>query len=189
MDKTKTDLRVIKTRKAIKEAFLKLIQEKGYERITIQDIANEALISKNTYYLHYLDKPDLMEQLMKESMDRLNVCIVSTNLKDISKKDVYKTILVETFNVIQSDNVFYKCMLSQNGQQNFSTQLKETMKSFMISGLGKRYQPHMEVRIEYMCSGLVGVIGQWINHDSNLTVEEIITQVSELNYRIVSDML
>ncbi|MEG2018754.1 MAG: TetR-like C-terminal domain-containing protein, partial [Clostridium sp.] len=152
-------------------------------------IANEALINRNTFYLHYLDKPDLMEQLTKESMDRLNVCIISNNLKNISNKDIFKTILVETFKVIQSDIVFYQSMLSQNGQQNFSTLLKETMKNFMISNLEKRYKPHMEVRIEYMCSGLSGVICLWINDSSNLAVEDIINQVSELNYRIVSDML
>ncbi|MEH7395415.1 TetR/AcrR family transcriptional regulator, partial [Priestia megaterium] len=44
----KTDLRVIRTRKMIKESFIDLIQEKGYESITIRDIADNALINRAT---------------------------------------------------------------------------------------------------------------------------------------------
>ena len=41
LGKDKVNLRILKTRKAIKEAFLRLVQTKGYERITVQDIAKE----------------------------------------------------------------------------------------------------------------------------------------------------
>ncbi|WP_415782960.1 TetR/AcrR family transcriptional regulator, partial [Bacillus manliponensis] len=58
---TKTDLRIVRTRKLIKEAFLDLIQTKGYESITIQNIADSALINRATFYLHYKDKQDLLD--------------------------------------------------------------------------------------------------------------------------------
>jgi AcrR family transcriptional regulator len=51
----KTDLRVIRTKKMIKESFIDLIQEKGYESITIRDIADHALINRATFYLHYVE--------------------------------------------------------------------------------------------------------------------------------------
>ncbi len=55
----KTDLRVIRTKKSIKRALLGLLKEKNYNKITIQDISEEAIINRNTFYLHYLDKDDL----------------------------------------------------------------------------------------------------------------------------------
>ena len=45
----KTDLRVIRTQKSIKEVFLKLLKAKKYEQISIQDIATEAIINENAY--------------------------------------------------------------------------------------------------------------------------------------------
>ncbi|MFC3419924.1 TetR/AcrR family transcriptional regulator [Salinicoccus hispanicus] len=57
----KKDLRTIKTKRAIDAAFTKLIQEKGFEAMTIKDIAEEAVINRGTFYKHYLDKYDLLE--------------------------------------------------------------------------------------------------------------------------------
>ncbi|MEH7318966.1 TetR/AcrR family transcriptional regulator, partial [Priestia megaterium] len=67
----KTDLRVIRTRKMIKESFIDLIQEKGYESITIRDIADNALINRATFYLHYVDKQDLVDKLIDEVFEEL----------------------------------------------------------------------------------------------------------------------
>ncbi|WP_455718213.1 TetR/AcrR family transcriptional regulator [Anaerosporobacter sp.] len=190
MDKKKVDLRILKTRRAIKEAFLRLIQTKGYERITIQDIAEEAIINRNTFYLHYVDKPDLMEHLLQESMEKLNVCI-NLEKKDIQEidKDMFISLLNETFKVIEADIVFFKTMLSQNGQPNFSTHLKEVLKSFMLTSIGDRYNQNMKVSLEYMISGLTGVICMWIVNSENLVVEEVIEQLSEIHFHIVLDLL
>ncbi|MDN6291733.1 MAG: TetR/AcrR family transcriptional regulator, partial [Tetragenococcus halophilus] len=56
--KSKTDLRVIRTRKMILEAFMKLVSEKGYNNVTIQNIAEEAMINRATFYAHFKDKED-----------------------------------------------------------------------------------------------------------------------------------
>ena len=87
MKQEKTDLRILKTRKAIKEAFLTLIYSKGYDRMTIQDIADEAMINRNTFYLHYVDKIELMESLCQDSIDQLDVCI-HLETKDIDEMNI-----------------------------------------------------------------------------------------------------
>ena len=57
------DLRVKKTRKSIKDAFLELRSRKSLDKITITELAKLAVISKATFYLHYKDIYDLSEQL------------------------------------------------------------------------------------------------------------------------------
>ena len=67
----KTDLRVQRTRKMIIEAFFKLVETKGYEAVTIQDIADEAMINRATFYAHYEDIYDLMfkvERLIRQDL-------------------------------------------------------------------------------------------------------------------------
>lgn len=191
MGKDKVDLRIIKTRKAIKEAFLTLVQTKGYERITIQDIAEEAMINRNTFYLHYVDKPNLMDNLWKESIEKLNVCItLEVNDSQEMNRDMFISILSETFKVIEDDIVFFKAMLSENGHPNFSTHLKEVLKSIMLSGIGDHY-PNQKIKIglEYIISGLVGVICMWIKDSENLVVEEVVEQLSEIHFHNVLDLL
>ena len=73
----KPDLRVVRTQKAIREAFLKLLNERRYEQITIQDISEEAMINRNTFYLHYTDKEDLLTKLSDKCLNELNVSLSS----------------------------------------------------------------------------------------------------------------
>lgn len=61
MDKRNIQYR--RTDRAIVQAFLKLLEQKPYERITVQEILEEALVSRNTFYLHYRDKADIAECL------------------------------------------------------------------------------------------------------------------------------
>lgn len=58
------DLRVIKNRRGIEEAMLLLLQEKEFSKVTVQDICQAALVSRSTFYAHYLDKYDLLEKIV-----------------------------------------------------------------------------------------------------------------------------
>lgn len=66
---TKTDLRIIKTRANIRNSFIELLLEKDFNEITIQNILDQALINRSTFYNHYSDKYDLVEQLITELME------------------------------------------------------------------------------------------------------------------------
>ena len=60
------DLREKKTKRSIKNAFIKLRSTKPLERITIKELVESAEISKATFYLHYRDIYDLSDSLQKE---------------------------------------------------------------------------------------------------------------------------
>lgn len=57
------DLRVRRTRSSIREAFIKLAQKKKIKRITIKELAEEAMINKATFYLHYSDLEALVSEI------------------------------------------------------------------------------------------------------------------------------
>ena len=67
----KTDLRIIKTRRSIKEAFMELIMMKPVNKITVTELAERAEISKGTFYLHYLDIYDLYNRLVEEVANKI----------------------------------------------------------------------------------------------------------------------
>lgn len=60
------DLRITKTRAAIKKAFLEIRATKSLEKITIKELSAAANINKATFYLHYSDIYDLSEKLERE---------------------------------------------------------------------------------------------------------------------------
>ncbi len=55
----KTDRRVRRTREVLQKALFDLIHERGYDAITVQDIADRANVGRTTFYLHYSSKDDL----------------------------------------------------------------------------------------------------------------------------------
>ena len=54
------DRRVRKTREALYSAFAALVAERGYDRLSIQDIIDEADVGRTTFYAHFKTKDDLL---------------------------------------------------------------------------------------------------------------------------------
>ncbi|MEU6540208.1 TetR/AcrR family transcriptional regulator [Streptomyces sp. NPDC047000] len=57
---TRPDRRVRRTQQALQSALLRLMAEKGYENVTIQDIIDRADVGRSTFYNHYSNKDELL---------------------------------------------------------------------------------------------------------------------------------
>ncbi|MCI2062667.1 MAG: TetR/AcrR family transcriptional regulator [Eubacteriaceae bacterium] len=66
MAKNDSDLRVVRTKMNIKNAFMELIRKKPVEKITVTELAKAAMINKGTFYLHYQDIPVLYKEVILE---------------------------------------------------------------------------------------------------------------------------
>ena len=59
------------TKQAIIEAFLKLLNERPMNQITVKDIVERCGINRNSFYYHFADLPTLVETILKEDADQL----------------------------------------------------------------------------------------------------------------------
>lgn len=66
------DLRVRRTEMMIQEALISLIAEKGFDTITVGDIAERAMINRATFYRHYEDKYALVRAIFEKAMQKLH---------------------------------------------------------------------------------------------------------------------
>ena len=60
-----------RTKKAISEVFWQLLEEKPYNKITVQNIVERCQVNRNTFYYHFQDIPDLTEYSIKEWTDQV----------------------------------------------------------------------------------------------------------------------
>ncbi|MCK4724588.1 MAG: helix-turn-helix transcriptional regulator, partial [Anaerolineales bacterium] len=70
-ERTGIDRRVRRTRRALRQALLDLMDEKGYDEVTVEEITNRADIGRTTFYLHYRAKQDLLLEQFGELIDQL----------------------------------------------------------------------------------------------------------------------
>jgi AcrR family transcriptional regulator len=65
----KTDPRVARTRKLIEDAFLDVMNEKGFEELSVQDVADRAGINRVTFYSHFVDRYALLRHAIRKAFD------------------------------------------------------------------------------------------------------------------------
>ncbi|MCM1188576.1 MAG: TetR/AcrR family transcriptional regulator [bacterium] len=59
------------TKKAIKDTFIRLLDEKPLSRITVKDIVEECGVNRNSFYYHFQDIPTLIEEIVTEDADQI----------------------------------------------------------------------------------------------------------------------
>lgn len=179
------DLRVIRTKNAIRNALVELIEEKGFKAFTVKDITNKAKINRGTFYAHYQDKYDLMIKCQEEIMQEMSK-LVKQNLPNViaefetnSPPITPFTLAVSIFEYLNDNSEFMKAVLSPKGDLSFQT----TLKDFMWKTLFEN-NPHALVKKEnllvpvqyltsYIASAHIGVIQQWLNSGRKESPQEM----------------
>ena len=179
----KTDLRIIRSKHSIKKAFIELLNEKGYEKITIQDIADKAMINRNTFYLHYQNKPDLLNRSMDELLEELNITL---NLCSSSKTPVSGSKLEQLMQIIlekiQNNIPFYKALLlDENRIYGFQSKMEEIIKKTVADGLDNtQLKISKELLLQYIASTFMGIVIWWVKNDLSYTPKELASQIGKI---------
>lgn len=112
------DPRVIRTRQLLRDALVELIDEQGYEKITVQDITKRATLNRATFYLHFRDKLDLLYQSSMETLQQLVRCI-HPNFEEKKEFDLLPNYdqphdtFMRLFEQIASNSKLYKVYLTE----------------------------------------------------------------------------
>ena len=75
MSQQEKGLRLRRTQKLLREALIELIEEQGFEALTVGEITERAMVSRAAFYRNYQDKYALVEQIFEEAMQALFTAI------------------------------------------------------------------------------------------------------------------
>ncbi len=67
--KKRVDPRVLRTRKLLEQAFLELMNEKGFQEMTIHEITERATVNRATFYAHFEDKDDMLDSFICQHLN------------------------------------------------------------------------------------------------------------------------
>lgn len=141
------DLRVVKTKTSIKNAFLELRRKKSIEKITVKELSEIAMINKATFYLHYSDIYELAEEIENETIQEIFDDIKSLDLIFDSPSKLTKEFMMafyrryEIISVLFSDIRSGKLVdkieqeIKKRVLKNDENLEKELMLTFIIQGV------------------------------------------------------
>lgn len=183
----KTDLRVIKSQNAIENAFINLVEIKGFENITIKEIAEKAVVNRNTIYLNYGSKEDILESIVKNSFKKHFGNITDETFKSvgISKRKI-ETIYRNLFKVIDENIELYRILLIDNASSGYlQTELLKMRKK--IEGMIKPLNEN-KIKLTFVMSGVVGILNNYITLAIGTAEEniKILTDLTVSNLRHIS---
>ncbi len=183
-----TDLRIIKTRKALKDALVELMNTKGFDKVTVQNLTTTAMVSRTTFYLHYLDKYDLLDKLENDVMLEMQ-SIVSPFIEQAKSIEslslLFNNIAIRIYTYIKDNEKFFKLILSEKGDPAFISKFYDTVQLIILSNFDVKYfkiPPHYAISI--IVSIQTGLIKAWLNTGMKETPEEL----AELMSGILSDI-
>ncbi|HDR7793976.1 TPA: TetR/AcrR family transcriptional regulator C-terminal domain-containing protein [Bacillus luti] len=179
------DLRVIRTKTAIRNALVELIEEKGFESVTVKDITTKANINRGTFYTHYQDKFDLMTKCQEEIMYEMSNIAkqrfpeVIADLGSNPSPTAPFTLITSILEFLNENSEFMKAVLSPKGDLSFQTKLKDFMWKTLFEDTNEGLVNKDNLLVpsqylaSYMASAHIGVIQQWLNNGQKETPEEI----------------
>lgn len=121
------DRRIIRTKEAIRNALVALIEEKGFDALSVKDITAKANINRGTFYLHYKDKFDLLDKTLEEvtkDMENIILKITTLSTADFVDTRIPLTIVVRLFEYFNDNASLMQAILSTKGNYALQTQIK-----------------------------------------------------------------
>jgi AcrR family transcriptional regulator len=185
----KIDPRVIRTRKLLKESILSLIPEKSFHKITIQDITDRATLNRVTFYLHYDNKLDLLQDASYEILDDL---VQSYGRHTIfSSPEAPYSIVLANFEHVQKHEAFYKALLARDGVLPFIRSLEDYIYKSNLKRLQDERGAKFEITLEHeiilrlLAAAIVGTASWWLENDqpcSPTKIADTLTLVFKQGY-------
>ena len=119
-----TDPRVRRTRQMIQDAFIDLIQEVDYKKITVNLITQRAGINRVTFYLHYRDLEDMIESMVSDMIQDIESILLDYERVD-GQNDLELDILTRLLEYIADHAKIYKILLVSKQLPLFTQQFIE----------------------------------------------------------------
>lgn len=164
------------SKRKIKAAVTELLMENSdFNTITIRKITEKAHVNRSTFYLHYLDKYDLIDKLMHEITDHLKKEL-STESFDMREN------LIRSLLYLQSQQQFIQAV-ANIGQVNFSQKTRNFIRKLVEENPGFLYEvvdPRLKLPQEYMIATYVASVESIYNHWITTGAKETPEQVADM---------
>lgn len=171
---SRENVRVRRNRKLLREALIELIEERGFESVTVGAITERALVSRAAFYRNYRDKYHLVEQIFDDAMAELLGLVEggSTGSR-----------WVAFFRHLDEHHRFYLAMLGKDGSSWFAGRMRASMAEMTTVHLAPQQAGDLVPSV--LGAMFVQAITWWLEHGRPLPPADIAARAATLAAAVI----
>ena len=171
-------------KQTIKQTFMKLLEENPFDKITVTDIVQRSNVNRNTFYYHFQDIYDLLDEILAEEAEKnLNPVNHSTN------PDLQNTWIEEFLHSIQfikeNKRLTYHLYHSvcRNKVEDFLLKILQTSMYEVVKNMSSDLDIEDEtltILSQFYAFALTGVITDWLKNGMNYDLESYVLKIHQI---------
>lgn len=181
----KSNRRISKSKKELKDALILLMEQKDFKRITITDIVTLADLNRGTFYKHYHSQEELLNELIDDVMEDLvrsfKEPYLHTDKFIISE---LTTTNIRIFEHVASYSNFYTIIVNSNVLPGFQNRICDILKQLAQQDLSIVTNANMRINSDlfssYSAYALFGLIIEWVKSGFKYTPKHMAEQLIEI---------
>ncbi len=184
------DKRILKTKKNLKDTMVLLLAEKPFEQITVTEICKVSATSRVTFYSHFADKYELLEEMFQDMVEWATGNFFRLQRLNNSDGDVAKgwlNVLDSIFALFREKQAFLRhATLEENPYLYFcfSRYLTRTVLQYMEACGGAKQSAFTSAQLTgFICNGLWGFISE------SIAAKMSLPQIQEQTGRLLRQLL
>ena len=175
MEDMTVDRRVKKTKRQLRQALMHLMTEKPSRSISVRELADRADINRGTFYIHYKDVGDLLQQREDEMAERLiTVCCKHAHS---SGEDSAFPYLADLYHFAKDNADLCLVLLGPNGDRAYTERICRILRDDFIEAYLSLLCPGDREKIHYFCAFIVPgnlmLALRWLQDGTRESPEEI----------------
>lgn len=180
----RTDPRIVRTRRMLRDALVELLEEMDVEKISVNRLAERATINRVTFYLHYRDIPDMMEKMAAEMIEDIRAILRSPASRPMPARKEDWPLMVNLLEHIAQHFRFYKVILTTRRTTVFTEQFLKLLTGMVIERIDSPEGEanlaalgiQRDIVVWYGSSALIGTIISWLRNDMPYTPQYLAKQ-------------
>ena len=174
------------TRMRLLQSAINLFVEKGYDNVTISEIAEYADVGRATFYLHFNDKIDLCIALINQNTQHI-IDRAGEQVKEMTMRERSYYSWVEMFEAVQTQIPYYYALMGRDILEIFQRNREYTVAQYVYNLEQGNYNIELDLPHEFVGNFLAGavqqVVGWWIQSDMRYSSKDMAGMMYYIIYR------
>ena len=167
------------TKADLEQAFWQLYSQAPLGKITVAQVCQRAGYNRGTFYLHYQDLYQLLEEIEDRFLAGMTSCVEGcmSRLAESQSKLARLAALKDVITYYEKNKGYITVLLGPHGSTDFLLRLKTNLKPlwrrYVISDTGDHTEQEIDLLLEYTLTGTLFMISRWLQDPGTVSKAQI----------------